>query len=585
MPGEPTNISDNRLAGKLNRDLSDLTRFIMSSPRYRFYAIPLPVIFALDSIFLLNFYEITAILASFFGGILLDQIMIRATRVFFPLRRTVFLNFFLLSSWSLLFILASAFGYLFRLPYPFIAFFIPLTAMVRAIVLYPYFSERPYSEIVPSFNSVIPFALVYFIFIPNTDLFEKVVAVSLIFAFAGVLFTNVSVLPFVKKYAVSPVKAMNFVLNFRSSKDVRDRGHEFFQELYSREREVPVKVVDVLKTDGTRKVAMIFPYVHPGPFGNYGSSNLPRRLAEKLGYSGGPLMVFHTATTNSNNCRGDDDVESVADAVRRALANAVNVELVSSYKRIKVAGHYVGLLRLGESLIVSFIPEERHFDDVYLDEALGFEASLKGAGIKEVICVDAQNSFAERATSLGELGRFVSGVTREYSRLSEAVNPEVGYGSSSLSTPGLGPMGVSAITFRSGRKSTVIVLTDSNNIMSGVMSKVRERKGPEFDHIELFTTDNHYVNENTLDMNPLGKRDNQDLVVDAIVAAIDQSLADAGPAVVKMGRSSAVVHMGEEGMFSDLQETVFQSLRLAKRMIAVSSVLGIVLSIAAFYFI
>ena len=57
---------------------------------------------------------------------------------------------------------------------------------------------------------------------------------------------------------------------------------------------------------------IVFPYVHPGPFGEIGTSNLPFKIYSRTSDISQETMVFHTSTTNSNNCASDADVDNLA---------------------------------------------------------------------------------------------------------------------------------------------------------------------------------------------------------------------------------------------------------------------------------
>ncbi len=562
----------------MERNIADLGRFIMSSPRYRFYPLPMMVLLGLYYVILGDLVPVIAIIVSFFGGICLDLIATKAAKAVFPLRRTFFLNFVVTLLWSLPFFLFSAVAGLIGISFDFLILFVAMTVMIRVITLYPYFSESAWKQLLPTFNTVIPFGVAYFALMHNSPHLAGFLVSIASFAVTGMLFTHFSTSPFVSKFNEKPVRAMNFILNLRSSSSSREMGNKLFESLYSKERDVPVKVIDILNTDGERKVTLVFPYIHPGPFGNFGSSNLPIRLSEKLEFLDGKVMVFHTATTNSNNCRGDDDITAVAESVRKAIDSSVTVNRISRYRRFKISGHVVGMLRLDDNALIPFIPEQKHFDDVFLNEAIDFENDLKKNGASEVITVDGQNSFRDHAPTLGELKRFLHGTLREFGRLSPKYVPVLGHSSVTFETPGLGPMGIQALALKTGDKTSVIVLTDSNNVERELIDRVRSSVKEPVDNLEIFTTDNHFVNETNLDMNPLGKRDDKDLVVSKVLETVSSAIRDAEEVRIKLGTSHASVHMGDESLFNSLQETIFKSLRRAKRIIVPLIVAGILAS-------
>ena len=90
-------------------------------------------------------------------------------------------------------------------------------------------------------------------------------------------------------------------------------------------------------------------------------------------------------------------------------------------------------------------------------------------------------------------------------------------------------------------------------------------------YLDIFTTDNHYVNQGTLDMNPLGERDDNEFVSDLIRESVEKAISNCEECIAGESSTDVTVSMGEENMFEKLLTSVFSSLKGAKY-----SIVGIV---------
>ena len=173
--------------------------------------------------------------------------------------------------------------------------------------------------------------------------------------------------------------------------------------MYRSKRNVPVKVIDIKRQDGTRKAIIVFPYIHPGPFGTLGSSDLPARLQSRLNDLNSDLMVFHTTTTNSNNCAGESDIDSISDAVRRSLDHMDYVNTMSKFKKLTVGKLAIGIMKFGDFGIGSIIPEKMSFDDVSLKEGMKLIHSVEKSTLKKLRPYRCPELFSREGTGTAGL--------------------------------------------------------------------------------------------------------------------------------------------------------------------------------------
>lgn len=125
-------------------------------------------------------------------------------------------------------------------------------------------------------------------------------------------------------------------------------------------------------------------------------------------------------------------------------------------------------------------------------------------------------------------------------------------------------MGIQAAVLQTGDRYDAVVLTDSNNITTDLIERVRSRLSDTVSSVEIYTTDNHYVNASVLDVFPLGSRGDADRIADLIALAVKRAKADVEPVKVGMATDYATVKMGEKNNFQTLISTVFSAVRTAK---------------------
>jgi putative membrane protein len=564
-----------------NHTFADLSRFMKRSPKLLTYMPPLLLFLFLDYLtiksmaLIVEFFIIPLLLI-----ILGDQIFISLARFNFPRRRVYFLDFtsfFIFNTYFLILsvIFSSASHVVLA------AMAISATALMRSMVFYVYYSEKIQLVILPAMLYSLISLLIFSIISYNSRVLVGTILSAAIFSLGGLAFAFYSIRKFRKEFGLSPIKILNFFLNIHSEED-QSAGHIFFSNLYGTKREVPVKVISIDNMEGKRKVLLVFPYVHPGPFGEIGTSNLPFKIYSRTSDISQETMVFHTSTTNSNNCASDADVDSLAEGVRKSLESLHYSDKIARLRKIKSGKIAISLLRIGDFGVGSVIPERERFDDVSLPEGLKITERVVAAGAYDFAVVDAQNHFSYRAKPLDDCETHSKTFEREFNRDVPKYDLMVGYSHLTAKSPGLGSMGIQTLVFRVGDKDQAIVLTDSNNIKDEVMAMAEEKVAGKVAYLDIFTTDNHFVNQSTLDMNPLGERDDVAMISDLIAESIDIAIKNVEPCRAGMGSSNVTVSMGEENMFEKLLTNVFKSLKRAKYSIVAVVVLTIALSFVVF---
>ena len=552
---------------KRKRTFADLSKYVKKSPNPAIIVAAVAIGVVGVYLYTRNIY-LTALIVvvPYILNLVLDQATFRITATNFPLRRN--LTTVMITMWFyILFtgILVVIFPWL---KFQAIPLGISFTAFFRYLILYIYFSKKPYANILVSLYfsiSLIP----VFIYLSVYPPILEIVLFSLFSAALAALFVSRSTKIFKEKYEEEPTNLIKFFLLHGFDRRYNEIGERFFKRMYNQIRSVPVKVIALKEKNGGVKTIMVFPYVHPGPFGTVGSSDLPIRLQQKLNDMKCDLMVFHTTTTNDNNCSGEEDITSISTGIRKALGSTEKADFMSKPRRINASKYAISIFKFGNFGFGAILPERAPFDDVSLPEGRKIMEAVAESGAFDFAVIDAQSNFTPGVMELMDCSPLVRPFQREFHRMESKYPINAGYARGSYNTKSLGEMGIQILTLRHDSEITAVILTDSNNITYDLMKKIREEIGTLCKTIEIYTTDNHVVNGSTLDMNPLGEKDDNNKLVEKIKNITEQSISTIAECTAEMGSEDVDVKMGSEESYQELLDTVFSSVKASKRLAAI----------------
>ena len=371
-------------------------------------------------------------------------------------------------------------------------------------------------------------------------------AVMCVFYAAAVwLFLTVIDRPWRRSLGVS---VLDFVRGFIGHiAEGTDELEEFFEEI-GEEAVVPVSVLAFRRPDGSEKARFVLPMIHPGPMGEIGGGNLPRRVAER---ADGLAFPPHATAGHDFNLVTEREVETLLDAADRAH-DCIDYrgEATRSVRVTEGEATLVGQAFGGKALLVStFAPG--FADDIEYAVGLSAAAEARTSGLDEVMLVDAHN--CNNGLDGPDLGHVVPGSERSFDmihgagkvgrRLSTADRGPLRLGVAWDRTPwepqdGIGPLGVRVAVTEVDDQRTAYVLVDGNNMEPGLRDRIVEavdRRGTHaVDAVEVMTTDTHVVNTVEAD-NQVGAALPQDDLVALVEDLVGRAVADLEPVEAGMG--------------------------------------------------
>jgi putative membrane protein len=364
--------------------------------------------------------------------------------------------------------------------------------------------------------------------------FLLLAVLSLAYGLAAVAFVKVIDRPWQRSLGVS---VLDFVRGFVGHIAEDSRELENFFEEIGEEAVVPVTVMSVRTRPGQEKARFVLPMIHPGPMGDIGGGNLPRRVAEA---SEGLSFPPHATAGHDFNLVTEREVDTILEAADTALDrveyhDAATPSIRASDGDAKVLGQAVGD---GVVLVSTWAP--RFADDVDYAVGLSAAAEARSSGFDDVLLVDAHN--CNDGLEGEDLGHVVPGSTRSFQlmqaaataadRLNEAERKPLQVGTAWTPTDwrprdGIGPLGVRVAAFDVGGHVTAYVLVDGNNMEPGVRDRLVDRilALEEVDETEVMTTDTHVVNQVDA-TNQVGENLDLDRLIEVVTGLTREALDD-----------------------------------------------------------
>ncbi len=569
----------------MQRTFSDLTKYIKRAP-------PLSTSFSvLLIIFLIEFFRTFNLTKAFLliiltGAITLfiDHILSKKFKSNLNLKKNAFLLAISMVIFYLVFVI-------FQVAFPFlvtqnIAISLSFTSYFRFLVFYTYLSDDDSVNYVSALAFTLSFTPFYVFYSDYTVLVETIIY-GLISTYLAYLMIIKSTEKFKSKYKEEPRNLIKFFLYSSTNPNYAHFGNRFFSKIYSEKRSVPVNFIRILNPKGTEKCTFVFPYIHPGPFGTVGTSNLPVRLQEKMSGIGGDLLVFHTSTTNNNNCSGDIDIENIAEGIKSNWGGNSRSNTMSFFTHEEKDGIIIDGMVYGDFGFVALNPGERKFDDIEITQGLELMKNMKSKGIMLDV-LDGQNNFQHAGDAITDLSPFRSTIEDVFTKITPTHPAKMGYFRAQINSNAIGPMGGQACVFRIDDRMFGILLTDSNNITGDLMKAIRKKVSEKLDYLAIYTTDNHIVNQSGLDMNPLGEKDDIMELAGKFEGILNNAIDDLEDVEFIHGSADVNVNMGSENSYNELMDMVFHSIKRAKYIafttVSLTFVIPFILSITGIIF-
>jgi putative membrane protein len=347
--------------------------------------------------------------------------------------------------------------------------------------------------------------------------------------------------------------------------------------------------------EGRIRATVALPTVHPGPFAALGASDLPRKLADRLGPNAGSVLVPHTPSDHDLDLPSEEELDrvlSTAEALLRDLGPALPARsspLVSPYPHSFARAQILGDVGL---VLLSRAPDPT--DDIAYSIADRIVREIGAEGALRLALIDAHNSYVEgqgditygtpSAEKLLEDTRAALAAARAATvdgPIEAGVGVRAGY---TTGGDGIGPQGIRALVVRAAGRTSAYVLIDGNNLVHGLRGPIVAALERLVDTAEVMTTDNHIVHEVDGGINPVGERMGVDGLIAGATEAVQSALRDLAPVEVRFAaREVPAVRVLGPGFTARLLTSLGDTLSMFTYMLTATFLLLLTSSLVAIF--
>ena len=345
------------------------------------------------------------------------------------------------------------------------------------------------------------------------------------------------------------VSVLDFIQGFIGHIAEGTRELEDFFEDLGEEALVPVTVLSVRRPDGEEKARFVLPMIHPGPMGEIGGGNLPKRVAEE---ADGLAFPPHATAGHDFNLVTEREVGTVLSAAQTAFKRLEYTDQATPVRRVQQGeASLVGQAIGDDALLVStFAPG--FADDVEYAVGLSAASEARAGSLDDVMLVDAHNS--NNGLEGADLGHVVPGSQRSFDmidgagrlgeELAAADRGPLRCGVAWDESPwepqeGIGPLGIRVAVFEVADVRTAYVLIDGNNMEPGLRDEIVDALDG-VDDAEVMTTDTHIVNTVEAE-NQVGQAIPDEELLALIADLTERAIADLEPVEAGMASEKATV--------------------------------------------
>lgn len=344
-----------------------------------------------------------------------------------------------------------------------------------------------------------------------------------------------------------PAVFRSFLEHWVSGGDAGRREIEAFFRSFSEPAIVKAEVLAFRERGGGPIATVVVPSLHPGPWGELGGSDLPRKMSSSLKGEHGQVMTFHGASDHDLNPVDEEEVEKLGGAIRETLDGLEDWK-DSASRSVRVTDDTDALAQaFNGAVIAAQTSAPLPTDDV--DWAVGYaiEQEMEKAGASPGAFIDCHNCLLPGA---GHVAFGSAKAKRIEERIAEATEKAVdaqrsgfrvgiGHIPNEGESTSMGPTGVQTMVVEVDGQTTAWILADGNNMEQGLRETIRECAMEKVDEAEVFTTDNHIVNVTVGGFNPIGIKDDPDLLTRICTESVLLALANLREAEVAVARVEA----------------------------------------------
>ncbi|SIQ71349.1 putative membrane protein [Haladaptatus litoreus] len=331
------------------------------------------------------------------------------------------------------------------------------------------------------------------------------------------------------------VSVLDFVRGFIGHIAEGTRELEDFFEKMGQKAVVPVTVLS-FRTDEGEKARFVLPMIHPGPMGEIGGGNLPRRVASQ---ADGLAFPPHATAGHDFNLVTEREVDTILKTAETAFQRIEYSDTATQSVRAQNGDAKIVGQGFGNDALLAATYSPEFADDVEYSVGLAAAAEARSNGLDDVMLVDAHN--CNNGLQGEDLGHVYPGSERSFQMIQAAKAVSADLESAKRGTPklgvawdetewtpteGIGPLGIRVSVFEVEGQRTAYILVDGNNMEPGLRDRIVS--AVDADEVEVMTTDTHIVNM-VESSNQVGGAIDHDELISLVNRLVEEATADLEP--------------------------------------------------------
>jgi putative membrane protein len=338
-------------------------------------------------------------------------------------------------------------------------------------------------------------------------------------------------------------------------------------------------------TDERKKIGVVVPEVHPGPFAPVGSYDLPGRIhwyLKERGYD--ECYVLHGAVDHSLNLMSSQDVGHFLSQLTVPPANGVFNNKISMPLKRESGDAVITGIRVGDSLCI-FVSVPKGSEDYPSSFRESVNNLCSRIGYRKVILVDAHDSIGGDPSDKLQADA-LEGIKQVASELFSAPQHEFSLGFSnklytftSIAGADIGSGGIGCLAIGINGINYALISADSNNSLPGLRGDIeRTLASKSIQLLEFCTSDSHFNAariRNRRGYLVLGESSSPTKIVEDVADLADRAVSGMVKASLGFYEWVAHVQLPRANLLEQLETTLTTTINATKN--GLSLMLGLML--------
>jgi len=321
-----------------------------------------------------------------------------------------------------------------------------------------------------------------------------------------------------------------------------EKLEKVLEKISAKKEKLRVYLVAFLDERKKIKGVFVIPYIHPGPFRDFGSSTLPSKIIEAFRRKGIPALVFHGASSHERDLIRSSDVDVIIDYLLSITFEESRPVKISPFYREFSENFTVLYAKVNNYLLAIVSSKDKGLEDI------PYEAITEIDAEDRLILIDGHN----RMDLDGENPRPLPG-TSLYSELIEMVKllldkdlpfyDKVKAGFYTIQIHDnfgseIGPGGIAAAVIEINKRRFFFVVFDGNNMVNPIREELLKSVKKEL-HLhegEIATTDTHIATGVTPNksFSPVGEKTEIDLLKNLVLTSLKKAIENMSTCYVRL---------------------------------------------------